>query len=144
MAGGGEALAVLDAIDGPAPRRLVDHADAGAERPGAETGAEEPDAEIVTDTPLLVDRNFGTLQGSVSGPLASPDEATTKHPSVDYPSVATPLPVRTGGDVQLQASSSAADATAFGGADPARSILSLIHISEPTRRLRGSRMPSSA
>lgn len=133
VAGGGEALAVLDAIDGPAPRRLVDHAGAGSAadgsgaedpsaEPGAEPGAEEPGAEIVTDTPLLVDRNFGTLQGSVSGPLASPDEATTKHPSVDYPSVATPLPVRTGGDVQLQASSSAADATAFGGADPARSI----------------------
>lgn len=113
VAGGGEALAVLDAIDGPAPRRLVDHA--GAAKEGS-------DAEIVTDTPLLVDRNFGTLQGAVSGPLASPDEATTKHPSVDYPSVATPLPVRTRGDVQLQASSSAADATAFGGADPARSI----------------------
>lgn len=123
VAGGGEALAVLDAIDGPAPRRLVDHADAGAatEGSGAEPGT-EPGAEIVTDTPLLVDRNFGTLQGAVSGPLASPDEATTKHPSVDYPSVATPLPVRTRGDVQLQASSSAADATAFGGADPARSI----------------------
>ena len=115
VAGGGEALAVLDAIDGPAPRRLVDHAGAGAAKEGS-------DAEIVTDTPLLVDRNFGTLQGAVSGPLASPDEATTKHPSVDYPSVATPLPVRTRGDVQLQASSSAADATAFGGADPARSI----------------------
>ncbi|CAM2842673.1 alpha-(1-_3)-arabinofuranosyltransferase family protein [Corynebacterium propinquum] len=128
VAGGGEALAVLDAIDGPAPRRLVDHAGAGsategsgAEDPSVEPGA-EPSAEIVTDTPLLVDRNFGTLQGAVSGPLASPDEATTKHPSVDYPSVATPLPVRTRGDVQLQASSSAADATAFGGADPARSI----------------------
>ncbi|WP_306515162.1 alpha-(1-_3)-arabinofuranosyltransferase family protein [Corynebacterium sp.] len=119
VAGGGEALAVLDAIDGPAPRQLVDHADAGATTGGS--GA-EPSAEIVTDTPLLVDRNFGTLQGSVSGPLASPDEATTKHPSLDYPSVATPLPVRTHGDVQLQASSSAADATAFGGADPARSI----------------------
>lgn len=115
VAGGGEALAVLDAIDGPAPRRLVDHADAGAATEGSGT-------EIVTDTPLLIDRNFGTLQGAVSGPLASPDEATTKHPSVDYPSVATPLPVRTRGDVQLQASSSAADATAFGGADPARSI----------------------
>lgn len=123
VAGGGEALAVLDAIDGPAPRRLVDHAGAGAakEGSGAEPGT-EPGAEIVTDTPLLVDRNFGTLQGAVSGPLASPDEATTKHPSVDYPSVATPLPVRPCGDVQLQASSSAADATAFGGADPARSI----------------------
>lgn len=119
VAGGGEALAVLDAIDGPAPRRLVDHADAGATTGGSGT---EPGAEIVTDTPLLVDRNFGTLQGAVSGPLASSDEATTKHPSVDYPSVATPLPVRTRGDVQLQASSSAADATAFGGADPARSI----------------------
>jgi hypothetical protein len=115
VAGGGEALAVLDAIDGPAPRRLVDHAGAGAAKEGS-------DAEIVTDTPLLVDRNFGTLQGAVSGPLASPDEATTKHPSVDYPSVATPLPVRPRGDVQLQASSSAADATAFGGADPARSV----------------------
>lgn len=123
VAGGGEALAVLDAIDGPAPRRLVDYAGAGAakEGSGAEPGT-EPGAEIVTDTPLLVDRNFGTLQGAVSGPLASSDEATTKHPSVDYPSVATPLPVRTRGDVQLQASSSAADATAFGGADPARSI----------------------
>lgn len=123
VAGGGEALAVLDVIDGPAPRRLVDHAGAGAakEGSGAEPGT-EPGAEIVTDTPLLVDRNFGTLQGAVSGPLASPDEATTKHPSVDYPSVATPLPVRPRGDVQLQASSSAADATAFGGADPARSI----------------------
>ncbi|MDK4237196.1 alpha-(1-_3)-arabinofuranosyltransferase family protein [Corynebacterium pseudodiphtheriticum] len=128
VAGGGEALAVLDAIDGPAPRRLVDHADAGAategsgaEDPSAEPRA-DPGAEIVTDTPLLIDRNFGTLQGAVSGPLASPDEATTKHPSVDYPSVATPLPVRVRGDVQLQASSSAADATAFGGADPARSI----------------------
>lgn len=128
VAGGGEALAVLDAIDGPAPRRLVDHAGAGAAKEGS--GAEDPSAEpradpgaeIVTDTPLLIDRNFGTLQGAVSGPLASPDEATTKHPSVDYPSVATPLPVRTRGDVQLQASSSAADATAFGGADPARSI----------------------
>lgn len=115
VAGGGEALAVLDVIDGPAPRRLVDHAGAGAASEGS-------GAEIVTDTPLLVDRNFGTLQGAVSGPLASSDEATTKHPSVDYPSVATPLPVRTRGDVQLQASSSAADATAFGGADPARSI----------------------
>lgn len=123
VTGGGEALAVLDAIDGPAPRRLVDHEGAGAatEGAGAEPGT-EPGAEIVTDTPLLVDRNFGTLQGAVSGPLASPDEATTKHPSVDYPSAATPLPVRTRGDVQLQASSSAADATAFGGADPARSI----------------------
>lgn len=115
VAGGGEALAVLDTIDGPVPRRLVDHAGAGAAKEGS-------DAEIVTDTPLLVDRNFGTLQGAVSGPLASPDEATTKHPSLDYPSVATPLPVRPRGDVQLQASSSAADATAFGGADPARSI----------------------
>lgn len=115
VAGGGEALAVLDVIDGTAPRRLVDHAGAGAASEGS-------GAEIVTDTPLLVDRNFGTLQGAVSGPLASPDEATTKHPSVDYPSVATPLPVRPRGDVQLQASSSAADATAFGGADPARSI----------------------
>lgn len=124
VAGGGEALAVLDAIDGPAPRRLVDHAGAGAaaEGSGAEDPSAEPGAEIVTDTPLLVNRNFGTLQGAVSGPLASSDEATTKHPSVDYPSVATPLPVRTRGDVQLQASSSAADATAFGGADPARSI----------------------
>ncbi|MDK8721965.1 alpha-(1-_3)-arabinofuranosyltransferase family protein [Corynebacterium propinquum] len=124
VAGGGEALAVLDVIDGPAPRRLVDHAGAGAagEGSGAEDPSAEPGAEIVTDTPLLVDRNFGTLQGAVSGPLASPDEATTKHPSVDYPSVATPLPVRPRGDVQLQASSSAADATAFGGADPARSI----------------------
>ena len=51
VAGGGEALAF---VDGPA--QLVD-----------------ADADIVTDTPLLVDRNFGTLTGPVSAPLAESD-----------------------------------------------------------------------
>lgn len=103
VAGGGESLALLDALDKPRPRRLVD---AGA--------------DIVTDTPQLVDRNYGTLHGPVSAPLA-PGEPSTSHNRLrDYPSAGPYTAVEERGG-EVRASSSAADADAFGGADPARS-----------------------
>lgn len=105
VAGGGESLAFLDAHgDGSAPAyELVDR-----------------DADIVTDTPTLTDRNYGTLDGPISAPLAEGDPSTVNNRLRDYPS-AGPLTkvVSHGGTVR--ASSAAADADAFGGANPARS-----------------------
>ncbi|MGD7003816.1 DUF3367 domain-containing protein [Corynebacterium halotolerans] len=104
VAGGGESLALLDSIYGPGPRKLVDSG-----------------AEVVTDTPMLTARNYGTLDGPVSAPLASLAEGSDVHNAVkDYPS-AGPLTkvVESGG--RVVSSSSASDATSFGGADPARS-----------------------
>lgn len=109
VAGGGESLALLDSIYGPGPRQLVDS-----------------DAEIVTDTPMLTTRNYGTLNGPVSAPLASLEEGDDVRNAVkDYPS-AGPMTevVESGG--QVAASSSASDATSFGGADPARSITAAV------------------
>ena len=104
VAGGGEVLAVLDMVHGPGPRVLVDR-----------------DAEVVTDTPALTVRNYGLLDGAVSAPLASRAEgADVRNAVPDYPS-AGPFTVVESHGGELRASSSASDATSFGGADPARS-----------------------
>ncbi|AJE34231.1 hypothetical protein B842_11930 [Corynebacterium humireducens NBRC 106098 = DSM 45392] len=104
VAGGGEVLAVLDMLHGPGPRVLVDG-----------------DAEIVTDTPVLAVRNYGTLAGAVSAPLAGLSEgADVRNAVPDYPSAGPRTRVAEHGG-QVTASSSASDATSFGGADPARS-----------------------
>lgn len=104
VAGGGEVLAVLDMLHGPGPRVLVDG-----------------DAEIVTDTPALAVRNYGTLEGPVSAPLARLAEgADVRNAVPDYPSAGPRTRVEEHGG-QVTASSSASDATSFGGADPARS-----------------------
>lgn len=103
VAGGGESLAVLDMLSGPQPRRLV-----------------AENADIVTDTPALTDRNYGTVHDASSAPLASVDEGTVRNRVPDYPSVGPRARVREfGGEVAV--SSSESDATSFGGADPARS-----------------------
>lgn len=103
VAGGGEILSLL----GEGTFQLV-----------------EGDADIVTDTPALVARNYGSL-GSVSAPLASLDEATdVLNPRKDYASVG-PLSVVTGQGT-IRASSSQSDATAFGGSDPRRSITAAV------------------
>lgn len=104
VAGGGEVLALLDALGRSGPRVLVDE-----------------NAEIVTDTPALVDRNFGTLDGAASAQMASNDESTSNNVARDYPS-AGPLTMVTEGDVRLSAESSASDSSSFGGANPARSL----------------------
>lgn len=109
VAGGGESLALLDSIYGPGPRQLVDSG-----------------AEIITDTPMLTTRNYGTLDGAISAPLASLEEGSDVRNEVkDYPS-AGPITkvVESGG--RVVASSSASDATSFGGADPARSVTAAV------------------
>lgn len=105
VAGGGESLALLDALSGPGPRQLVD-----------------ADAEVVTDTPMLVVRNYGTLDRAVSAPLATREEGADVTNAVpDYPSAGPLTKVETRGGA-VTASSSAADATSFGGADARRSL----------------------
>ncbi len=109
VAGGGEILALLDQLHGPATRELVGS-----------------DAEVVTDTPMLVARNYGTLQDPVSAPLAHPAEgADVRNAVPDYPSAGPRTRVDERGG-RVVASSSAADATSFGGADPARSITAAV------------------
>jgi arabinofuranan 3-O-arabinosyltransferase len=109
VAGGGESLAVLDMIHGPGPRMLVD---AGA--------------EVVTDTPALAVRHYGTLDGAVSAPLVSLDEGAGSRNAVpDYPSAGPLTRVESHGGA-VAASSSAADAGSFGGADPARSVTAAV------------------
>ncbi|WIM67490.1 alpha-(1-_3)-arabinofuranosyltransferase family protein [Corynebacterium breve] len=105
VAGGGEALALLDSIYGYSPRQLVSQ-----------------DAQIVTDTPALAVRNYGTLDSASSAHLRDMSEGADIHNKVpDYPSTGPRTSVvETGGSAS--ASSSASDASSFGGADPARSL----------------------
>ncbi|ACP33944.1 alpha-(1-_3)-arabinofuranosyltransferase domain-containing protein [Corynebacterium aurimucosum] len=103
VAGGGESLALLSG-----PHELV-----------------SSDADIVTDTPTLRDRNYGTLSGPVSAPLAPDDPSTVRNRLRDYPS-AGPLTQVVEHDGRVTASSSAADASAFGGANPARSLTAAV------------------
>ncbi|MPV52317.1 DUF3367 domain-containing protein [Corynebacterium sp. zg331] len=104
VAGGGESLALLDALGTAASYELVaDH------------------AQVVTDTPMLIARNYGALHGAQSAPLAEPREgADVRNRVPDYPSAGPLTSVAQRGG-RVQASSSASDATSFGGADPARS-----------------------
>ena len=103
VAGGGESLALLYG-----PHELV-----------------ASNADIVTDTPALRDRNYGTLSGPVSAPLAPDDPSTVRNRLRDYPS-AGPLTQVVEHDGRVTASSSAADASAFGGANPARSLTAAV------------------
>lgn len=112
--GGGEVLPLLDKEFGYQPRVLTD----------------QEQADIITDTPALVKRNYGTLRGPVSAHLppepASPLEGgNVRNKQVDYPSAGQRVGVReTGGTVR--ASSSAADAGSFGGAIPAQSLTAAV------------------
>lgn len=103
VAGGGESLALLDG-----PHELV-----------------SSNADIVTDTPTLRDRNYGTLTGPVSAPLSPDDPTSVRNRLRDYPS-AGPLTQVVEHDGRVTASSSAADASAFGGANPARSLTAAV------------------
>ncbi|MDO5670895.1 MAG: alpha-(1-_3)-arabinofuranosyltransferase family protein [Corynebacterium sp.] len=115
VAGGGESLAVLDMLHGPGPRVLVDK-----------------NAEVVTDTPALTVRNYGSLAGAVSAPLATRAEgADVRNKVPDYPS-AGPFTVVESHGGTVRASSSASDATSFGGADPARSPTAAVDGEEDT------------
>ena len=114
VAGGGEVLALLDMVDAPGARELVD-----------------ADADIVTDTPLLVDRNYGTLDGPVSAPLAEGDRSRVHNRLRDYPSAGRAVAVEEHGG-RVVAESSAADADSFGGANPACSVTAAVDGQEDT------------
>ncbi|WP_080791712.1 alpha-(1-_3)-arabinofuranosyltransferase domain-containing protein [Corynebacterium pacaense] len=101
VAGGGEILSLLDTLDGYSPRTLVDRG-----------------ADIVTDTPQLVGTNYG--DGRSSAALASAEETEVRNRIIDYPSAGPLTSVVTEGSIS--ASSSASDATSFGGSDPSRSL----------------------
>lgn len=111
VAGGGEVLPLLDAEFGYSPRTIT-------------TGAGQ--ADIVTDTPALAKRNYGTLTGPTSAHLRDMSEGGAVRNRVpDYPSDGRRVRVaETGGTVH--ASSSAADATSFGGAKPAESLTAAV------------------
>ena len=101
--GGGEVLPLLWRELGYFPARLADG-----------------DADVVTDTPALAVRNYGTIDGQ-SGYLYGVWEDTTVRNRVkDYPSAGARTAVAMEGTAR--ASSSAADAGAFGGPDPSKSL----------------------
>lgn len=103
--GGGEVLPLLWRELGYFPARLT-----------------RGDADVVTDTPALAVRNYGTIDGQ-SGHLAAEWEDTTVRNRVkDYPSAGTRTAVDKDGFAR--ASSSAADAGAFGGPDASKSLTS--------------------
>ncbi|MCZ9291153.1 alpha-(1-_3)-arabinofuranosyltransferase domain-containing protein [Corynebacterium lehmanniae] len=107
--GGGEVLPLLWRELGYFPARLTGE------------GASAP-ADIVTDTPALAVRNYGTIDGQ-SGYLAAEwEDGTVRNRVKDYPSAGSRTAVAADGFAR--ASSSAADAGAFGGPDASKSLTS--------------------
>ncbi len=104
VAGGGESLAF---IEGPAQLVPADQ------------------AEVLTDTPLLRDRNYGTLEGAASAPLAWADASRVHNRQRDYASATARVAVAEDGG-RLVASSSAADADTLGGAQPDKSLTAAV------------------
>ena len=108
VAGGGESVAMLAALTQQHP----------AEATYQLTNA---DAEVVTDTPQLTARNYGAVSAAASAALADLDEGSDVHnPVKDYPSVGPLTSVAQHGG-RVTVSSSAADATSFGGVQSRRS-----------------------
>lgn len=101
--GGGEVLPLLWRELGYFPARLT---------------GEHPD--IVTDTPALAARNYGAIRGQGGYLAGGWEDSTVANRLKDYPSDGT----RTGvaEDGMARASSSAADAGAFGEPDPSKSL----------------------
>lgn len=114
VAGGGEVVALLDELHGPAMWQLTDSG-----------------ATIVTDTPTLVERNYGTLDGAVSGILAPGETTGVKNKVKDYASVGPKTAVEEiGGHVTH--GPDVADPTRFGGAEPEHSITAAVDGFEDT------------
>lgn len=110
VAGGGESLALVDAQTGPHLYELTDPAQ----------------AEIITDTPMLATRNYGSIYRAESAPLATLAEGADVHNRVlNYPTTVQPLAISERGGAAI-ASSTAAAATAFGGASPDRAVTAAV------------------
>ncbi|WP_291479226.1 alpha-(1-_3)-arabinofuranosyltransferase family protein [Corynebacterium sp.] len=118
-AGGPEVLprlAAADAAAGRAPRDRILAQDV----PDGLAGAAGRPPETVTDTPALREHNYGNVTGAESAVLAAEDDRTTRNPVRDYPTGlddADLTQVRERGG-RVTASSSAADPTSLGGAEP--------------------------
>lgn len=108
VAGGGEVLALLDQLGGYQPRELVSE-----------------NADIVTDTPMLVERNFGRVEGAVSAPL--PESAKVR----DYASAGPRTVLETEGP-KISASSAGDSIHQLGWADPARSVSAAVDKQDST------------
>ena len=80
------------------------------------------DADVVTDTPAVAVRNYGTIDGQSGHLTAEWEDATVRNRVKDYPSAGTRTAVTMDG--YARASSSAADAGAFGGPDASKSLTS--------------------
>lgn len=106
--GGGEVLPLLWAEYGYFPARLVE---------------KQAQPDIITDTPALAERNYGTLRGAQSAQRAEGEGGNVGNRLTDYPSAGTRVAVAEDGG-KARASSSAADAGAFGGAVPGASLTS--------------------
>lgn len=101
--GGGEVLPLLWRELGYFPARLT-----------------SGDADVVTDTPALAVRNYGTIDGQSGYLYGVWEDDTVRNRVKDYPSAGRRTAVAADG--VARASSSAADAGAFGGPDPSKSL----------------------
>lgn len=84
----------------------------------AELTADDP--EVLTDTPALAARNYGTLHGQGAHQAFHGEDGSVSNRLEDYPSAGTRVAVAREGTAL--ASSSAGDAGAFGGPDPSKSL----------------------
>ena len=113
--GGGEVLPLLWRELGYFPARLTS-GDADA----LDAADNVDNVDIVTDTPALAVRNYGTIDGQSGYLNVEGEDATVRNKVKDYPSDGRRTAVSTDG--LARASSSAADAGAFGGPDPSKSL----------------------
>lgn len=121
-AGGPEVLPRLAAADAAAGRPLGDRILVQDVPDDAWSTGDAGDAaaETVTDTPALREHNYGNVTGAESDIRAADDARNTRNPVRDYPTGlddADLTQVRERGGT-VTASSSAADPTSIGGAEP--------------------------
>ncbi|WP_084563075.1 alpha-(1-_3)-arabinofuranosyltransferase domain-containing protein [Corynebacterium aquilae] len=131
VAGSGDVLALLAALYGPTvPFQLttdgskavpdsgsVDSA-AGRATLGGSAPISHAPAQIITDTPALAVRNYGTVERAESAFLTREDTATSvRNRLQNYPGTG---PATVADDLAVWANSSAADVDALGGADQER------------------------
>ncbi|WP_187975946.1 alpha-(1-_3)-arabinofuranosyltransferase domain-containing protein [Corynebacterium poyangense] len=104
VSGAGESLSLLNSTEGYRPRQLV-----------------SGNAQVLTDTPMLTERNYGTLDGAQSAPLAPGEPGGSRNKVKDYPSVGPKTCIAEDGG-EVLASSQASDVDSFGGARAEQSI----------------------
>lgn len=131
LAGGGEIIPLLDSLTRITATSTINTSTINTSTSASITSTtytiSDPDnASIITDTPALSARNYGSLYNSDSGYLASLDEAPDIHnKEKNYRSAARPVAVTVHGG-SIRASSSSSDASSIFGADTARSLTAAV------------------